>query len=85
MSDKSLTVELGIDAKARNLAFVRVGKFAAIIDRSPKSVRKLIHSGRLPAIRVGRDWLIPLEKGIASLKMGGTLDEEPRTGGANRG
>ena len=74
MSDKNMTVELGIDAQARNLAFVKVGKFAAIIDRSPKSVRKLIHSGRLPAIRVGRDWLIPLEQGIASLKMGGSTE-----------
>lgn len=40
--------------------WVSIAKFAKIVDKSPQLVTHYVKSGRIRAMRIGRDWLVHL-------------------------
>lgn len=41
--------------------FLSVTEWAALHGKDPGNVRKLIQNGRIPAMKVGRNWIIPAD------------------------
>ena len=73
MTRRRRTREPIIDLATHPRRYVTVPALAAYLECDARTVRRMIHEGALPAVRVGRHWRIPVEDTRRALRSSARL------------